>query len=72
MRFLLVKTLGSRLLTLLGALLISIAIKDLIHMPAGEVLVFETSKTLTASLGLWLLYKGLGGHQTSIMARHTV
>jgi hypothetical protein len=61
-KFLLMKTLGSALLTLAGALLISIAIKDLVRTPAAEAVGLETARTLTASLGLWLVYKGLGGH----------
>jgi hypothetical protein len=62
-KFLLVKTLGSALLTLAGALLISIAIKDLVYIPAAESIGLETARTLSASLGLWLVYKGLGGHR---------
>ena len=66
MKFLLLRTLGSRLLTLFGVLLISIAIKDLVCMPAAETTGFETAKMLTASLGLWLVYRGLGGYRKAV------
>jgi len=53
----------TRKLTLAGAHLISIAIKDLVCVPAAETIGLETARTLTATLGLWLKYKGLGGHR---------
>ena len=66
MKLLLLKTLGSALLTLAGALLISIAIKNLARIPAAEATGLETAKILTASLGLWLVYQGLGGRGKTV------